>query len=150
MQQPQVQRPPFNRGWHVTKIVFGSFSLIFCIVMLALAAVTIVATDYSSFEIVWVGPVAGLAAVWQIAEFITICARGGQLGIHPGAHVALHLLLWLGFVANIVLNAFTVVSLAFLSYYYDEYYYYDSGSYFLSDEYASIQYALLALSSILL
>lgn len=38
-----------------------------------------------------------MALIWDVAEFITLCARGGKLGIHPGAHVGLHLVLWLGF-----------------------------------------------------
>ncbi len=36
-----------------------------------------------------------LAGIWQTAEFITLCARRNR-GIHPGAHVGLHLVIWLG------------------------------------------------------
>lgn len=38
---------------------------------------------------------AGLALVWQTAEFITVCASSRHRGIHPGANVALHLIIWL-------------------------------------------------------
>lgn len=34
--------------------------------------------------------------MWNAAELITIWARGNKRGIHPAAHVALHLLIWLG------------------------------------------------------
>ena len=51
---------------------------------------------------------AGLAILWQAAEFITIWASPKSRGIHPGANVALHLIIWLvailavGFVATFV------------------------------------------------
>jgi hypothetical protein len=38
-----------------------------------------------------------------LAEGICILVRGGRRGIHPGANVALDLLLWLGLVAGTVL-----------------------------------------------
>ncbi len=35
-----------------------------------------------------------LAVLWDIDEIFTFCARHGR-GIHPGAHVAIELILWL-------------------------------------------------------
>ena len=38
---------------------------------------------------------AGLAIIWVTADFVAICVSREQRGIHPGAHVALHLIIWL-------------------------------------------------------
>ncbi len=38
----------------------------------------------------------GLSLIWNISEAICIVVRGGHRGIHPGANVALDLILWLG------------------------------------------------------
>ena len=43
-----------------------------------------------------------LAVCWDIAEGISILARGGHRGIHPGANVALDLLIWLGFLGVVI------------------------------------------------
>ncbi|ROT36673.1 hypothetical protein SODALDRAFT_401571 [Sodiomyces alkalinus F11] len=104
-QPPQPRLVPFHKGWHVTKIVFRSLDLAFSIIVLALAIyVVIVFGDL--LAIVLISPPAILAIIWETAEFITLCARGGRVGIHPGAHVGLHLIIWLawcvavGFIAT--------------------------------------------------
>jgi len=38
------------------------------------------------------------AAIWDVSEGICIIVRRGHRGLHPGANVALDLLIWLGFV----------------------------------------------------
>lgn len=49
-----------------------------------------------------------MAIIWQAAEFITVWASKTSRGIHPGANVALHLIIWLvgaivvGFLATFV------------------------------------------------
>ncbi|KAL2756390.1 hypothetical protein ACRALDRAFT_1081731 [Sodiomyces alcalophilus JCM 7366] len=85
---------PFDKNWHVTKIVFRSFDLVFSIVVLGLAIYVILDMD-DGLTMALCSPPAIAAIIWEVAEFITLCARGGRVGIHPGAHVALHLLIWL-------------------------------------------------------
>lgn len=55
--------------------------------------------SYSSY--LWVSPEGytflGISLIWNIAELITFCVN--KRGIHPGAHVALDLNLWMGFLA---------------------------------------------------
>lgn len=46
-------------------------------------------------------PQACVSFIWDVAEGICILARRGRRGIHPGAIVAVDLLLWLGYVAGI-------------------------------------------------
>lgn len=47
--------------------------------------------------------------IWDVAEGICILARRGRRGIHPGAIVAIDLLLWLGFIVGVVFHAIFVV-----------------------------------------
>lgn len=61
--------------------------------------------SYNSAGDYWVSPESFtflvLAVVWNIAESITVCVN--KRGIHPGAHVALDLIIWMGlFSAGIV------------------------------------------------
>ncbi len=44
-----------------------------------------------------------VALCWEIAEGICILARAGHRGIHPGANVAVDLLLWLAFTSLLTL-----------------------------------------------
>lgn len=48
---------------------------------------------------------AGLALVWDFSEAICLCLRSGHKGIHPGANVALDLLLWLAYLISTVMLA---------------------------------------------
>jgi hypothetical protein len=55
---------------------------------------------FTSFYSIWITVIllisaTGCVILWEAAEFITLCARGGRVGIHPGAHVGLHLVLWI-------------------------------------------------------
>ncbi|KAB5578007.1 hypothetical protein GE09DRAFT_537156 [Coniochaeta sp. 2T2.1] len=116
--EDNVSERPFSKKWHVAKIVLGSISIVASIVLWAIAIVVLAqfASDneyyYDSwqltFEVGFVFTAAGLAILWQAAEFITIWASSTNHGIHPGANVALHLIIWLvailavGFLATFV------------------------------------------------
>jgi hypothetical protein len=86
--------------------------------------------------------------IWDVAEGICIIARRGHRGIHPGAIVAVDLLLWLGYVAGI--TCFGIIALYDLSnssytssYYYD----FDEFSDFYDDNYVPLRnmsHAILA------
>ncbi len=41
-----------------------------------------------------------IAILWQEAEFVALWVRRGSRGIHPGAHVGTHFILWLGCLAD--------------------------------------------------
>jgi hypothetical protein len=51
-------------------------------------------------------PQAIVSAVWSLSDGICILARGGRRGIHPGANVALDLLLWMGCIVGVVIVSF--------------------------------------------
>ncbi|KAI0126223.1 hypothetical protein BJ170DRAFT_634203 [Xylariales sp. AK1849] len=137
---------PYSRAWQITKIVFVSLSMIFCIVLLGISIALAVDIEIESLQVVWIAPQAGIALCWSIAEVITICTRSGRRGIHPGAHVALHLLLWLGFCAASGLTGY-LISIALECDYYCRNYsdYYDPSS----SRYVSAMEAILAFLSLL-
>lgn len=87
------------------------------------------------------GEQAGVCFIWDIAESICILTRRGRRGIHPGAIVAIDLLLWLAFIVVAVFYALYYVS---GDYYYYDSYYYSSGSY--GSDVGSDFWALVAMS----
>ncbi|KAF7538786.1 hypothetical protein G7054_g2653 [Neopestalotiopsis clavispora] len=115
---------PSSKGWHITKLVFYSLSIVFCVIVLGTSIALVVDPNlYQSYQIIWVAPQAGIALCWDIAELIAICVRRGHHGIHPGAHVALHLLLWLGFLVAAGLTGWLVAYASEYDSSYQRYYY---------------------------
>jgi hypothetical protein len=101
---------PYKKKWHNAKIVLTSLALLFSIIAFGISvgsAVTL-QTLLSKAQALWVAPQAIVGLCWCMAELITICAQTGHRGIHPGAHVALHLLLWLEYCVAISLTGFQV------------------------------------------
>lgn len=145
-QQAQPRVIPFSKAWHIAKIVFYSLSIAFSVIVLGISiALVLDSAVYQSYQIIWVAPQAGAALIWDIAELITVCSRSGKRGIHPGAHVALHLLLWLGFCAAVGLSAWLVAFTAECDYYCQNYYYdYLSGTYYSAMQAEVAFLALLA------
>jgi len=101
-----------GRGWYNAKIVLGSLSLTTAVIILALGGA--LANNFPSSDYAWYDLILGycpaiLAFGWQTAEFITLCVRRNR-GIHPGAHVGLHLVIWLasavaaGFITAITIS----------------------------------------------
>jgi hypothetical protein len=135
-QQPPQQQPvrlvPHSKPWHIAKIVLHSLSLTFSLIVLGISVALSLNLSFSVLTVLWTAPQACLAIIWAVAEFITICVRRGHLGIHPGAHVGIHLILWLGFGIAVGLDGYYLaVSYLFNDYsyyssYYDYYYYYDN------------------------
>ncbi|KAI0594525.1 hypothetical protein F4775DRAFT_428331 [Biscogniauxia sp. FL1348] len=142
----QYQQPaagvPFSKSWHITKIVFISLSMVLCIITIGISIALAVDPDILSFALIWTVPQAGISLIWSIAELITICARTGHKGIHPGAHVALHLLLWLGFLVGVGLTGYLLAFTTLYDYY--DYYYDDSYYSYYSDKYIELMRALIA------
>ncbi|KAF4976876.1 hypothetical protein FZEAL_6518 [Fusarium zealandicum] len=99
VQQPgqQLTRPevPHNKGWEITKLALHGVSAICCIVGLGLT-ISLFASAYSGLLGIIFCPVLVAALLWDISEIITRWVRKFKAGIHPGAHVAVSLLIWLG------------------------------------------------------
>ncbi|KAF4333332.1 hypothetical protein FBEOM_12845 [Fusarium beomiforme] len=108
-QQPTQQqwtppRVPETKAWMITKLAIHGIDIVCCIVGLGLTAM-----------------------IWDIAEFATRFGRKWEAGIHPGAHVAISLLIWLG--AAVVGGLESTFSA-----YYDEFDYLDQDCEYDSDE----------------
>jgi len=155
-QQPLYQQPVYinkvvsSRGWYITKIVFGAFIITSDIIIFGVGGG--LASAYYDWNgllyILIVFPVAFVSLCWQISEFITLCVHRNR-GIHPGAHVGMHLVLWLGFAGTAgVMTTLAVYDQSdFDSGYYDDFYDNvpsDFGSYL------SLAFALVAWTYILL
>ncbi|KAL1841529.1 hypothetical protein VTJ49DRAFT_6958 [Mycothermus thermophilus] len=91
------------RGMWVTKFIFRVLQFTFSIIVIGLTGSMYSQRAWSILEVVCIFPVVGLSAAWALAEGIAILVRGGHRGIHPGANVALDLLIWLGIVPAITL-----------------------------------------------
>lgn len=104
-----VRTSPPSRTWLTTKLALTSLSIFCCIVVLGISIGLAVDPDVQSYVVVWTAPQAGAALLWSIAESATLCAlrapKPTHRGIHPGAHVAVQLLLWLSFGAGLGLTA---------------------------------------------
>lgn len=88
---------------------------------------------------------AGFSIGWQLAEFITLGVRKDR-GIYPGAHVGIHLCVWLAFMLAIINASFETYAINYGKSR-SRHYYYDVGK--LNVEY-SFQVASLALAVFLL
>ncbi|KAH6898286.1 hypothetical protein B0T10DRAFT_102967 [Thelonectria olida] len=109
------------RGMWSSKLTLRIFSIVFSLIIIGVAAGVAI---YDLLPIVEFCPPAGLAFIWNVAESICICVRGGHRGIAPGAVVALDLLIWLGYLAAVVFHGIWGIS----DYYYE--YGYESGNEF--------------------
>ncbi|OHE91434.1 hypothetical protein CORC01_13253 [Colletotrichum orchidophilum] len=99
-QQAPQREIPFNRTWHLVKIVLRGFNIAFGVIIIGISVALVMYSFSSSFYLIFSGFPAAAAICWDTTELITICARGGRRGIHPGAHVGLHLLFWLVFMVS--------------------------------------------------
>lgn len=105
-------KPPADTRtcWYVSKLILRAFSIV---LSAAIIGITVHTTLKYSRDFAWVPdliyftlPISGFLILWDLAEFVTACARKGR-GIHPGAHVGVQLLAWLalGIDAGLVINA---------------------------------------------
>ena len=132
-QQQQFQAIPgpapmvSSRGWQIAKVVLHSLVAVLDVAVVGMLISVAVHYPSEAAALVWTMPQVGVSLCWAAAELITVCARRGRRGIHPGAHVALHLLLWLGLCVAVALNAILFAAWSLYGDYYDyyDYYYYD-------------------------
>ncbi|KAL1836898.1 hypothetical protein VTK73DRAFT_4884 [Phialemonium thermophilum] len=139
--QPVATAPPFSKRWHVAKLVLGCIAIVSSVILYGLGLYLLAGFGSSrwAYQFAFVGAAGGLSIIWQAAEFITICAsRKSQRGIHPGAHVALHLIIWL---VTAVALAFGVMAAVFDTYDYDERF--DGDDYYVYEDRSPEYYALL-------
>ncbi|KAM5342030.1 hypothetical protein ACJ41O_015061 [Fusarium nematophilum] len=114
MQQWTPPEAPQNKAWDYTRLGLHVLDAIFCIIGLALTFSLNVGSSIG-YTVLFFSPVVSrskfhipnlgvltelpqliLALIWDLAELATRWLRKFKSGIHPGAHVAISLLIWLG------------------------------------------------------
>ncbi|KAF4449569.1 hypothetical protein F53441_7135 [Fusarium austroafricanum] len=98
-QQPVQQqwtppRVPETKAWMITKIALHGVDIVSCIIGLALTG-AIRRTETLGLIALGACPIFVVAMIWDIAEIATRFGRKWKAGIHPGAHVAMSLFIWL-------------------------------------------------------
>jgi len=100
--EPTGPKAHISRMWRHASLALAIISIPVAVVVIALAAAEyyFVLPGYGpaadNIGLATNVPGASVALAWDCAELITICARPGRRGIHPGAHVGVNLVLWLG------------------------------------------------------
>ncbi|KAK4191032.1 hypothetical protein QBC35DRAFT_448649 [Podospora australis] len=123
---PPQEKYVSPRSTWLTKILLRGASILFCILAAAVGGSLASSTRASPYFMAYVAPAIIVCFVWSIAEGFSIWGRGGHRGIHPGAIVAVDLIIWLGLAfIDVVLGVSSMLS---GYYYYSDYYsgYYDS------------------------
>ncbi|KAK8062678.1 hypothetical protein PG997_014775 [Apiospora hydei] len=115
---PDLPQIGTDAAWVIVKIVLRSLCLLLGLLLAAFALWTLAHYDAARDDATILAlaetalPIGLLAAVWNGAEFATMCARRSRhKGISAKAHVALELLLWMLGVAGSVTQAFAGYSM---------------------------------------
>ncbi|KAI0160856.1 hypothetical protein GGR52DRAFT_149740 [Hypoxylon sp. FL1284] len=113
-QRPRPVRasPPSTSGHTrpLVKLVLTLLSVTSCIIVLAISIALATDSSIQSYIVVWTAPQAGAALWWSVTGLVSARTQPSKpdrtdADIHPGAHVAVHLLLSLGFGAGLGLTA---------------------------------------------
>ncbi|KAL6910168.1 hypothetical protein GGI43DRAFT_389484 [Trichoderma evansii] len=88
-------RPPKNKAWEFIKLGLQSLSFVLAIVGIGLGFSTLNYVYFIDTVVIAAAPPCIVAALWSGAELITRVARKFKGGIHPGAHIALSLIIFL-------------------------------------------------------
>ncbi|KAI1658400.1 hypothetical protein F4813DRAFT_47791 [Daldinia decipiens] len=100
--------PPYSKSWAANKLVLTVFSIIFAIIILALSCAFLDDDAGAEGMVLYALPITIAAILWNGAELITFGIRSRKdvkRGIHPGAHVALHLCFWLACAFAVLITA---------------------------------------------
>ncbi|KAL7902756.1 hypothetical protein HDV63DRAFT_168144 [Trichoderma sp. SZMC 28014] len=88
-------RPPQNKVWEIIKLGLQSLSFVLAIVGVGLGFSTLGYVFFIDTVVIAAAPPCIIALLWSGAELITRAVRRFKAGIHPGAHVALSLIIFL-------------------------------------------------------
>ncbi|EHK49233.1 hypothetical protein TRIATDRAFT_133503 [Trichoderma atroviride IMI 206040] len=88
-------RPPQNKIWEFIKLGLQSLSFVLAVVGVGLGFSTLNFVFFVDTVVIAAAPPCIIAILWSGAELITRAIRRFKAGIHPGAHVALSLIIFL-------------------------------------------------------
>ncbi|KAL2265063.1 hypothetical protein VTJ83DRAFT_7573 [Remersonia thermophila] len=92
-----------SRPMWVTKFIFRVLQLILSATVIGQTGAMYSQGAWYGLQVVCIIPVTGLSTGWALAEGIALLARDGHRGIHPGANVAIDLVIWLAVIPAITL-----------------------------------------------
>lgn len=92
----------YSRRWNIAKMALRGSDLVSAIIVVALSIYYLFTWYNLWISVIFTLPASGAVFIWEVAELITLCARGGRTGIHPGAHVGLHLVFWMYLLVGLV------------------------------------------------
>ncbi|KAK4162956.1 hypothetical protein QBC43DRAFT_240320 [Cladorrhinum sp. PSN259] len=115
-----------------SKLALRGFAALCCIIVGAVGGSIAALKDIEGDFMLMLGPPVGVAFVWNIVEGFCIWKRPGNRGIHPGAIVAIDLVLWM--VLALVDFSLAAVGLVFSSQRLIRGTYYHNGSYLSDDD----------------
>ncbi|KAJ4424088.1 hypothetical protein N0V82_001335 [Gnomoniopsis sp. IMI 355080] len=91
--KPEPFRP--SKPYSVGKLTLSTFNFVFAVIVLGLSIGILIIQLYDIVLLIISGVMALSSILWQLADYTTICVRRSiYRAIHPGAHVAIHLILW--------------------------------------------------------
>ncbi|KAK4209036.1 hypothetical protein QBC37DRAFT_324681 [Rhypophila decipiens] len=85
-------------GMYTTKFALRVIQFVLSVAMVGLVGSTMQAGFLGVGILIVSAPATIVSMCWSLSEMICIYVRGGHRGIHPGACVAVDLLLWLAFI----------------------------------------------------
>ncbi|KAM0486289.1 hypothetical protein ACHAPX_000994 [Trichoderma viride] len=88
-------RPPQNKIWEFIKLGLQSLSFVLAVVGIGLGFSTLNYVFFVDTVVIAAAPPCIIAVLWSGAELIARAVRRFKAGIHPGAHVALSLIIFL-------------------------------------------------------
>ncbi|KAI8952726.1 hypothetical protein F4801DRAFT_599628 [Xylaria longipes] len=95
-----------QKKWNIIKVVLRALCLLLSIIDIAELVAIETARNALHYWPSVAYPVLAAFILWDVIEFIVIIIRGSPAkGVHPGAHVGVELILWLGSVFTIVVQA---------------------------------------------
>ncbi|KAI3332035.1 hypothetical protein HD806DRAFT_178465 [Xylariaceae sp. AK1471] len=104
---PMRPLPKQSQAYIATKLGLTALSSVWGIIIIALTSILLSEGGYVGYVALYSYAIVVASIIWNTSELITYCARlrkDIQRGIHPGAHVALHLIFWLAGILAILLT----------------------------------------------
>ncbi|KAM0257355.1 hypothetical protein ACHAQJ_004442 [Trichoderma viride] len=91
----EAPKPALNKAWEIIKMVLQTLSVILAAVGIGLGFSTLNYVYFSYTVVIAAAPPCIMALVWGLAEMLVRVVRKFKAGIHPGAHIALSLIIFL-------------------------------------------------------
>ncbi|XDG09166.1 hypothetical protein ABKA04_008781 [Annulohypoxylon sp. FPYF3050] len=110
--QPVRLLPQYSKSWTYSKLALTLSLVIIAIIVMALGCVFVTETTYEDWVSAYTLPISIASILWNGAELITFAVRSRKdekRGIHPGAHVGLHLCFWIACVFAALLSITEII-----------------------------------------